>query len=119
MDIKLFDSEMRIMSLLWEHGALRAQQIAKLLAEQTGWSKTTTYTLLKRSIDKGLIERIEPDFICRPLVTREQVQQKETDELIDKLFGGAPDLLVSSLLSRKALSAEQIEKLRNLIDELK
>lgn len=119
METKLFDSELKIMNLLWEHGALKAQELAKLLAAETGWSKTTTYTLLKRCIDKGLIAREEPDFVCSPLISLEDVQERETAELIDKLYGGSPDLLMISLLSRKALSPQQVEKLKSLVNRLK
>jgi len=116
---KLYDSELKLMALLWEHGELSAQALARLLAEQTGWSKTTTYTVIKKCLGKGVIERVEPGFLCRALVTREQAQQRETDELIDKLYDGSPDLLVASLLSRKTLSAEQIVQLRSLVDSFK
>lgn len=118
-DVKLFASELHVMNLLWQHGERTAQQLAMLLADQVGWSKTTTYTVIKKCIDKGIVERIEPGFVCRALVSREQVQEAETNELIDKLFGGSPDLLVSSLLNRRKLSAGEIERLRKLIDSLK
>ena len=116
MGIKLFDSELKLMALLWAHGALSAKALSELCAAQTGWSKTTTYTVIKKCIDKGAIERRDPGFICRALVSREEAQQSETDELIDKLYDGSVDLLVASLLSRDRLSAEQIEKLRGIVN---
>ncbi|MGG3278480.1 BlaI/MecI/CopY family transcriptional regulator, partial [Paenibacillus macerans] len=58
MQIKLFDSELKIMDVLWKNGDTTAKQIAETLKEQVGWNKTTTYTLIKRCIDKGAIERI-------------------------------------------------------------
>ena len=117
MSIKLYDSELKVINLIWQQGELSAQQLAKLLADAFGWSKTTTYTVIKKLIDKGAIERTEPGFLCRALVSREQAQEAETNELIERLFGGSPDLLVSSLLSRKKLSAGEIERLRRLIDK--
>ncbi|MGG2995527.1 BlaI/MecI/CopY family transcriptional regulator, partial [Paenibacillus macerans] len=59
MQIKLFDSELKIMDVLWKNGDTTAKRIAETLKEQVGWNKTTTYTLIKRCIDKGAIERIE------------------------------------------------------------
>ena len=119
MQVKLYDSELKVMNLIWRHGELSAQQMAKLLSDTSGWSKTTTYTVIKKLIDKSVIERIEPGFICRALVSQEQAQEAETNELIDKLFGGSPDLLVSSLLSRRKISQGEIERLRKMIDTLK
>lgn len=119
MKVKLFDSELKLLNLIWAEGELSAQQLAARLAEDVGWSKTTTYTVIKKCIDKGIIVRIEPGFICRALISREQARDAETKALIDKLFGGSPDLLVASLIEKKKLSAEQIKRLRGLVDEFK
>lgn len=119
MEVKLYDSELKVMNLIWRHGELSAQQLAKLLADVSGWSKTTTYTVIKKLIDKGAIERSEPGFVCRALISQERAREAETNELIDKLFEGSPDLLVSSLLSRRKLSQGEIERLRKMIDMLK
>lgn len=118
MKIKLFDSELKIMDVLWKNGDTTAKQIAKTLKEQVGWNKTTTYTLIKRCIDKGAIERIEPNFLCHPLVTIEQARELEATELINKMYDGAADQLVASILGRKNLSAEEIERLKQLVNRL-
>jgi predicted transcriptional regulator len=83
-----------------------------------GWNINTTYTLIKRCIAKGAIERREPGFVCRALIAREQVQEQETTELLNKVFDGSAELLFASLLSRKKLTAEEIERLRRLVDSL-
>ena len=116
---KLFDSEIKIMEVLWREGDVTAKYIAEVLAREVGWNKNTTYTLIKRCIGKGAIERIEPNFICHPLIPREAVQNAETDELINRLYGGTADMLFAALLGRKGLSEEQIEKLRRMVDDLK
>ncbi|WP_077609632.1 BlaI/MecI/CopY family transcriptional regulator [Clostridium sp. Marseille-P2415] len=118
MQIKLFDSELKIMAVLWKNGDTTAKQIAEILKEQVGWNKTTTYTLIKRCINKGAIERIEPNFVCRPLVTIEQVRELETTELINKMYDGAADQLVASILGRQNLSPEEIERLKQLVNIL-
>lgn len=119
MQIKLYDSELKIMDVLWKNGDTTAKQMAEILKKQVGWSKTTTYTLIKRCIDKGAIERIEPNFLCHPLVTIEQARELETTELINKMYDGAADQLVASILDRKNLSPEEIEKLRQLVNRLR
>lgn len=119
MEYKIYDSELRVLELLWSQGELTARDIAAQAAEQVGWSKTTTYTVLKKCVEKGLVERTEPGFHCRALVTRQEAQRRETRGLIDRMYGGAADRLVASLLEGQALSAEEIDRLRKLVEELK
>jgi BlaI family penicillinase repressor len=118
MEIKLFDSELKVMDVLWKEGDTTAKQIAETLKEQVGWSKTTTYTLIKRCVDKGAIERIEPNFVCHPLVTIEQARELETTELINKMYDGAADQLVASILGRRNLSPEEIKRLKEIVSKL-
>ena len=117
MSMKLFDSEIKIMEVLWAYGECPAKDIARMLAEQVGWSKTTTYTVIKKCLDKGAVIRSEPGFLCRPAISRAEVREYETRELIDKMYGGMPDQLVASLLGRDHLSAEDITRLKKMIDE--
>lgn len=119
MEYKIFDSELRILELLWDGGEMTAREIAAQAAEQVGWSKTTTYTVLKKCVEKGLVARSEPGFCCRALVTRQEAQRRETQELIDRMYGGAADRLVASLLEGRALSEAEIERLLRLVEELK
>ncbi|MCI8559106.1 MAG: BlaI/MecI/CopY family transcriptional regulator [Lachnospiraceae bacterium] len=118
MDIKLFDSELKVMSVLWRDGDVPAKYIARQLTEELGWNVNTTYTLIKRCIKKGAVERSEPGFMCHALVPKEEVQEAKTDELIDKMYDGSVDKLFAALLGRKKLSAAQIEKLKQIVDDL-
>ncbi len=118
MEIKLFDSELKVMEVLWREGDTTARQIAAELKEQVGWNVNTTYTLIKRCIKKGAIKRTEPNFQCHALIPREEVQEAETNELINKVYDGSADKLFEALLRRKQLSAEQIEKLNQIVGEL-
>ena len=118
MDIKLFDSELKVMSVLWRDGDVPAKYIAKLLTEELGWNVNTTYTLIKRCIKKGAIERSDPGFMCHALVPKEEVQEAEKNELIDKVYDGSVDKLFAALLGRKKLSAVQIEKLKQIVNDL-
>ena len=118
MDIKLFDSELKVMDVLWREGDVAAKYIAAVLNEEVGWNVNTTYTLIKRCIKKGAIERTEPNFMCHALIPKEDVQEAETDELINKIYDGSANKLFAALLGRKKLSREQIDKLRKMVDEL-
>ena len=115
---KLQDSELKVMNVIWREQPVKASQVVKILAGETGWNINTTYTLIKRCIEKGAVERSEPGFVCRALVAKEDVQREETDRLIDRIFDGSADKLFVALLGRKRLSAEEIEKLRAIIGEL-
>lgn len=119
MEYKLYDSELKLLEILWEKGELPAKDVAAEAAGQVGWSKTTTYTVLKKCVEKGLVERTEPGFLCRALITRQEAQRRETWGLIDRMYGGSPDRLVASLLDGKTLSGEEIVRLRQLVEELK
>lgn len=118
MDMKLFDSELKVMNVLWREGDTTAKYISDILKKEIGWNMNTTYTLIKRCIKKGAIERLEPNFLCHALIPKEQVQEQETNELIDKVFDGSADKLFASLLGKKNLSAEQIDKLKHIIGNL-
>ena len=116
--MKLFDSELKVMDVLWKSGDTPAKEIAKALTQELGWNVNTTYTLIKRCIKKGAIERSEPGFLCRALIPKSAVQEAETDELINKIYECCVDKRFAALLSPKKLSAEQIEKLKQMVDAL-
>lgn len=118
MEVKLFDSELKVMDVLWKEGDATAKHISNILKEEVGWNMNTTYTLIKRCIKKGAIERREPNFMCRALIPKEAVQEAETNELINKIYDGSADKLFAALLGRKKLTAEQIDKLRQIAGEL-
>lgn len=117
MEIKLVDSELKVMDVLWKEGDTAARHIAEVLTSDLGWNVNTTYTLIKRCIKKGAIERSEPNFMCHALIPKEDVQEAETNELINKIYDGSADRLFAALLGRKKFSAEQIEKLKRIVDE--
>ena len=122
IELKLYDSELKIMEYLWQSSAASQQVSAKDIAAEmactVGWSKTTTYTVLKKCVEKGAVGRQEPGFVCTPLVSREQVQEYETRELINKMYEGSADLLVASLIGQQKLSGDEITRLKALVSQL-
>ena len=118
MAVKLFDSELKVMDVLWKEGDMTAKQISDILKATTGWNMNTTYTVIKKCIAKGAIERREPNFLCHALVAREVVQAAETEELLHKLFDSSPDLLFASMLGHQKLSKAQTDNLRRMVAEL-
>ena len=113
----LFDSEFKVMEIVWKHGPITAKEISVIAADTIGWNKNTTYTVLKKLVEKGVLERREPHFLCVPTVTREQVQQAETRSLLHRLFGGSKKALFSSLLDDEPLSQDELNALKALLEE--
>ncbi len=118
MAIKLFDSELKVMGVLWKEGDKTAKEISDILKSEIGWNMNTTYTVIKKCIAKGAIQRTEPNFLCRALIQKEAVQEAETDELIGKLYDGSADKLFAALLGQKKLTAEQIARLKQIVGDL-
>lgn len=116
--VKLFDSELMIMNLLWKEGGKSAADIARALNAQTGWNRNTTYTVLKKLIAKGAVVRTEPGFICHAAIQKTEIQQQETNTLIKKLFDGSSYSFLASFFSNQHLSDEELQKLQAMIDKM-
>ncbi len=79
---KLFDSEAKVMEILWSRGPLSAKEISVIAADTIGWNKNTTYTVLKKLAANGFIRRDEPGFLCTPLISQTEMQKTETESFI-------------------------------------
>ena len=117
MQEKLFDSELKVMEIIWEKGAISAKEISLIAADSIGWNKNTTYTVIKKLEAKGFIRRDEPGFICTPLVSKEEMQKSEASSLLNKVFGGSRKALFSALLEDEKISDEELKELKDLIDK--
>ena len=116
MQEKLFESEAKVMKIIWAKAPICAKDISLIAAETIGWNKNTTYTVIKKLEAKGFVKREDPGFICKPLVSQNQMQKVEAASLVKKVFGGSRKALFSALLEDEPLSDEEIKELRKLID---
>lgn len=116
MSLKLFDSELKVMELIWDNEPVSAKDVSLLAAKGTGWNKNTTYTVIKKLEAKGYIKRSDPGFMCTSLISRNEVCRAETQSLIDRLFGGSKRALFSALLEDEKLSEKELYELRKMID---
>ena len=116
MQEKLYESEAKVMEIIWAKAPVSAKDISLIAAETIGWNKNTTYTVVKKLEAKGFIKRQEPGFICTPLISQNQMQKVEAVSLVKKVFGGSRKALFSALLEDEPLSDEEINELRKLID---
>lgn len=113
---KLFDSELRLMEIIWGQEPVSAKQVALISAEKLQWNKNTTYTVIKRLIEKGVLHRGEPGFICTALIKKKDVQRAETKTLIERLFGGSKQAFFAAF-SGEELSEEEESALKALIEK--
>ncbi|MBQ3782726.1 MAG: BlaI/MecI/CopY family transcriptional regulator [Lachnospiraceae bacterium] len=105
------------MELLWSNKTLAAKDMAKIIKEYVGWEKNTTYTVIKRLIDKGAIVREDPGFICKATVSKRMVQQMETLNLINKFYGGSFESFIAEYLRSQDLSAVELDLLEKIVKE--
>jgi BlaI family transcriptional regulator, penicillinase repressor len=115
--VKLFDSEIKLMELIWNNSPITAKELTKLAELQIGWNKNTTYTVLKKLVEKKSVNRAEPNFLCTPLITREQVLHNETKDLINKLYNGSKKAFFSAFFSKEKLTPGEIEELKHIIEK--
>ena len=116
--MRLFDSELKIMELLWAQGDMTAKELAEKLSFTVGWNKNTTYTVLKKLVEKGAVKRTNPGFHCEALVAKDEIRKNAVTELVEKLYDGSMQLLFASLISEEKLTEQEREELQNLIDKM-
>lgn len=114
-EIRLHEGELNVMELLWSNKELAAKDISKIIKEYIGWEKNTTYTVIKRLIDKGAITREDPGFICKANVTKRKIQDIETRALLDKLYSGSVSNLIVDYLANQKLTDTDIANLERII----
>ncbi len=116
MEKKIFDSELKVMEIVWGNEPISAKEVSILASSEIGWSKNTTYTILTKLEAKGFIKREDPGFICTSLVSKEHICKSEAKSLVDKLFNGSKKALFSALLKDESLTEKDIEELRKIIE---
>ena len=115
-EIRLHEGELNVMELLWSNSVLAAKDIAKIIKEYIGWEKNTTYTVIKRLIDKGAVTREDPGFLCRAQITKKEVQRIETEALLAKMFNSSLRIFIQDYLGQRRLSTEEIIELQRMIN---
>lgn len=116
-EIRLHEGELNVMELLWSNKALAAKDISKIIKEYIGWEKNTTYTVIKRLINKGAITREDPGFICRANITKKKVQEIETKALLNQVYNGSLNNFIASYLANQKLSGTELFELENILQK--
>ncbi len=112
---KIFNSEYRFCLILWEHEPINSTKLSVLCKEQLGWSRPTTYTVIRRLAERGVLKN--ENTIVTSLVSKEQVQQAEMEEMMDRTFEGSIPAFIAAFSRSKRLSPQEASQLRALIDQ--
>lgn len=111
---KIFDSEYRFCLILWAHEPVRSSELVHLCQEQLGWKPTTTYTVIKRLSQRGVLQN--NNSIVTSLVSKEAVQAAEIDAMVDRTFEGSLPAFVAAFTRHQRLSEQEIDAMQQMID---
>jgi predicted transcriptional regulator len=111
---KVFESEYRFCLILWEHEPISSTELVSLCAKQLEWKKSTTFTVIRRLIDRGVLK--SENSIVTSLVSKEEVQRSESREFIEKTFSGSLPAFIAAFTKGKTLTPEEIVEIRRMID---
>ena len=114
---KVFESEYRFCLILWEHEPVRSSELVALCREQLGWKPTTTYTVIKRLSERGVL--VNENSVVRALVTKDEVQAAEIDELVEKKFGGSLPAFIAAFAKNRRLSKSELDEVQRMIDSFR
>ena len=111
---KIFESEYRFCLILWEHEPIKSKELVRLCQEQLGWKATTTYTVIKRLSERGVVKN--ENTVVTSLISKDQAQQAEIDQLVEKTFEGSLPAFLAAFTRRRQLSDREIDAMQAMID---
>ena len=115
---KIHEGEYRFCLIMWEHEPISAAQLVKLCQEQLGWKRTTTYTVIKRLGERGILKN--EDGIVTALVSKDEAQACEIDELVEKKFEGShTPAFIAAFTKRQDLSNDELDEVQQMIDRIR
>lgn len=111
---KVYDSEYKFCQILWTNEPVKSRELVRLCQEQLGWKSTTTYTVIKRLSQRGVLKN--EDTIVTSLVSKEEVQASQLEELVDKTFDGSLPAFVAAFTRHRNISEQEIDEVQAMID---
>lgn len=111
---KVFESEYRFCLILWEHEPIKSSELVKLCKEQLGWKPTTTYTVIKRLSERGVVQN--DHTMVTSLVSKDQVQAAEIQEMVDKTFEGSLPAFIATFTKHQKISDAELDAVQEMID---
>ena len=114
---KIFESEYRFCLILWQTGPISASALAKLCQERLGWKRTTTYTVIKRLGERGVLKN--EGGTVTALVSREEAQASEIEEMVEKKFEGSLPMFVAAFARNRKLSGQDLDQIQGMIEKIR
>ena len=114
---KIFESEYRFCLLLWDHEPINSTKLVESCKEQLGWSKATTYTVIRRLSERGVLKN--ENAIVSTLISKEEAQESRLNELVEDTFEGSVPAFIAAFSRSKKLTKQEVEQLQALIDDYK
>ena len=114
---KVHESEYRFCLILWEHEPVKSKELVRLCEEQLGWKSTTTYTVMKRLSERGVLKN--ENTIVTSLVSKDQVQASEIDELVEKKFEGSLPAFIAAFTNHQNMTEKEIDEVQKMIDQIR
>ena len=114
---KIFESEYRFCRILWEHEPIKSKELVKLCQEQLGWKPTTTYTVIKRLSERGVVKN--ENTVVSALVSQEEVQAAQVEEMMEKTFDGSLPAFIAAFSRNRKVSPEEIDPVQAMIDRFR
>ena len=114
---KIFESEYRFCLILWENEPIKSSELVKLCQQKLGWKPTTTYTVLRRLGERGVLKN--ENTVVRSLVSKDQVQTAQIDEMVEKTFEGSLPAFVAAFTRSRSLSPAQLDEVQAMIDRFR
>jgi predicted transcriptional regulator len=111
---KIFESEYRFCLILWEHEPVKSSELVNLCKEQLGWKPTTTYTVIKRLSERGVLKN--ENTIVTSLISKDEVQAAELNEMVEKTFEGSLPAFIAAFTKHQKLSEKEIDAVQQMID---
>ena len=113
----IYESEYRFCLILWEHQPIKSTELVRLCQAQLGWKATTTYTVIKRLSQRGIVKN--ENTVVTALISREQAEEGEIDRLVEKTFEGSLPAFLAAFTRRSRLSEAEIDQLQDMIDRFR
>ena len=114
---KVFESEYRFCLILWEHEPVKSSELVNLCKEQLGWKPTTTYTVIKRLSERGVIKN--ENTIVSSLVSKDEIQASEINEMVEKTFEGSLPAFIAAFTKHQKISEREIDEVQKMIDRFR
>ncbi len=114
---KIFESEYRFCLIMWEHEPVTTVELVNLCQEQLGWKRTTTYTVIKRLGERGVLKNLDGQIVS--LVSKDEAQMREIDHLVHEKFQGSLPAFIAAFTKRRDISDAELDEVQRMIDQIR